>query len=537
MGIQDLYKIIKTHAKSQILTYYFHELSGLRLAVDISIFLYKYTRTTGTSSWMNQFILLLCTLKSHGIKAVCIFDGPNPPPEKKREQERRIAQREISLDRLKGCQRMRKLIQEKYLPFDKTLKDDTIQECKSLIGVRKGYPDTTDYTNPQDIAESLTTVIDRLKKSTYAITDDDKSNAMKIVKMMGLSAIQADGEAETLCAYLAVKGLVDAVLTEDTDVLAYGTPLMLAFKDFKLQDKKLQGIFLPGLLEELDLSLEEFRDLCILLSCDYNERVRGFPPDGKTHKKPVSIGPTHAYAMIQEYRCLEEICKHVEDESPLIYERCRELFTVPEHIPQGLVPYNKPPDYEKLEQLIKKYNLTIKIPYIEKCYKPAEVIFGDDSSENEEFVTGNIDDALKDNSQDECNTSSDESQNIEIDEIEVILDSSHEYKDESELNISEDDEIELQSSDDSEDKPYYVILCGVCQNDETGKEKCLEAHFKFASEDLYEMYEGDGFDMIMEEFNEWLQANGHEGWYLDDVIETVRSISPEDAIMPYNITK
>ena len=102
---------------------------------------------------------------------------------------------------------------------------------------------------------------------------------------MGLAYLQALGEAETLCAYLAIKGQVDAVLTEDTDVMAYGTPVMLAFKDLKVTDEQVYGLHHKNILKDLEMNHEEFRDLCILLSCDYNERVKGFVPDGRNRKK------------------------------------------------------------------------------------------------------------------------------------------------------------------------------------------------------------------------------------------------------------
>ncbi len=210
-----------------------------------------------------------------------------------------------------------------------------------------------------------------------------------LCEMSGLHAIQAPGEAETLFAYLAIKGKVDAVLTEDTDVLAYGTPLMLAFKGFKLREEKLVGIHLPSLLEEMELNMEEFRDLCILLSCDYNSRVKGYPPDGRRRKKAIGIGAKGALHMIRKYRRLEEVCKHVEDPAPLKYRRCRELFTIPETIPDDFIPYNLRPDYERLEIFISNQNLTVKVPYIAKCYKPAVLNFDDslDDSSSDESVS------------------------------------------------------------------------------------------------------------------------------------------------------
>lgn len=388
MGIQDLYPVMKSAAPDHIKAYHLSEFCGSRFAVDISIFLYRYIRSAGPIRWMGTFIIFLCTLKRHGIKAVCIFDGPNPPAEKGGEQERRRSVTKRMVDRLEECIRMRNNLQDEYTVHDNNneeVEPNIIKECRLLINPRqRKNKDATNYDDVYDIIDALNHVIERLTNQTLPITSEHTAMAIEIVRMFGLVAITADGEAETLCAYLAVKGQVDAVLTEDTDVLAYGTPLMLAFKDFKLNEEKLRGIHLPSLLEKMEMNQEEFRDLCILLSCDYNSRVKGYPPDGKNRKKPAPIGAKGALCMIQKYRRLEEVCKYVEDEKPLIYRRCRELFTIPKTIPfVNVVPCNKPPDYDKIQDLINKNNLTIKVDYIKSCHKPPNLHF-DDSTDDED---------------------------------------------------------------------------------------------------------------------------------------------------------
>ena len=220
--------------------------------------------------------------------------------------------------------------------------------------------------------------------------------------MMGLACFQADGEAETLCAYLACKGEVDAVLTEDTDVLAYGCPIMIAFKEFNLGDHRVYALRHQGIIDELGMNAEEFLDLCILLRCDYNKHerdgaggtVKGFPPDGKKRKKAVGIGHVNALLMVQKWRRMEEIVKHIVNPEPLKFRRCRELFTFPEDIPDVGVPFNDPLDIEKITTLIEENNLYIDISYIKECWKPISVVFEDfenqesDSDEDIEYDTG-----------------------------------------------------------------------------------------------------------------------------------------------------
>lgn len=390
MGIHDLYQVIKERAPSSLKEYHLSQFRGYRFAVDISIFLNKYIKSAGERLWMNTFILFICTLKRYGIKTVCIFDGPNPPPEKKAEQQRRRDEGKKAIDRLDKCMKYRELLVTKYIPQDLLLPVEMQEECKKLFGKPSKNTRTFVWSEPTEAHDALNATIAKLERAALPITDEHRSKAKMIAKMMGLPIFQADGEAEALCAYLAVHNYVDAVLTEDTDVLAYGTPWMVAFKDFKLSDEKVHAIHLPTLREELGYSQKELRDLCILLGCDYNKRVKGYPPDGKIHKKPTCIGYKGAIAMIDEYRDLDTASEYMEDSSPLIYERCREIFTPPsgEEVKRliKVMPHNNAPNYVAMDSFIKEERLTITLDYIEKCWEPGELIFhfeSDDESGEE----------------------------------------------------------------------------------------------------------------------------------------------------------
>jgi len=387
MGIKDLYKVIKEHCPDQLVKIHLSKLVGCSLAIDISIFLYKYVRSCGESHWISTFIHLLCTLKKHRIKAICVFDGPSPPPEKLKEQELRRSQLQSYTTRLKECVRLRDLLLSKYCPQRRIPSDEIKDECRLLISPKRNQKDRTNYDDPGEIAQSLILTIQRLEKQILPITKKHTLLAQKIVGMMGLAWFQAKGEAETLCAYLACKGQVDAVLTEDTDVLAYGCPVMLAFKDLSIGDNQIYALRYQGIINELGLNEDEFTDLCILLKCDYNKHEKdtfgqgpkGFPPDGKNRKKPVGIGHKGAVCMIQKWRRLEEVTNHIINPEVLKYPRCRELFTLPSSIPNMDIPFNKPLNIESLENLIQEHSLTISMDYIQTCWKPAEVNFESDS--------------------------------------------------------------------------------------------------------------------------------------------------------------
>ncbi len=394
MGIKDLYKLIP---KELLLTYKFEELRGIKVAVDISIFLYKTVRSCG-EGWMNSFIQLLCLLKKHNIKAVCIFDGPNPPIEKQREQKRRRSNLAQAIARLEECKIVKDALSNQYLNTDNTVISAEMKEkCKTLIIGKSKREDFTNYHSLVDIIESFDEIIRKLSNQTLAITDIHKNGAKTIVKLMNLHCVQADGEAEGVCASLLLAGQVDAIMTEDTDVLAYGCTLMLAFKDYKFSEQKMVGVYLPSVLEYLELNQKEFTDLCILLGCDYNKRIKAWPQDSKHRKKPICIGMKNALEFIQEFRSLDVIVNFIPEPGPLAYERCRELFIAPNLNGMEMVLDNLEPDYNQLEEFIVLNKISISVDHIRKCYEYRTVHYNEDegfiklndgevSSEGEEEV-------------------------------------------------------------------------------------------------------------------------------------------------------
>lgn len=374
MGISDFYEVIKSAAGSNILvTVKLSELSGQKVAVDISIFLNKFVKTCGGERWIDNFIYLLCALKRNGIKPVCIFDGPNPPIEKKREQERRRAEGAKIQQRINEGKKLIKKLEKMALEGEE-LDEETISDVKIVIGVRRGRNvDAINYDDIYDVLSGLKSCITKKEVQNLPIIPEYSKKAKEIIEIMGFCHFQAEGEAECLCASMCCLGLVDGVLSEDTDVMAYGTPFLLSKLDLKTETIVL--VSHEAILEGMEMEHEEFLDLCILLSCDYNERVKGYPPDGKKYKKPTPIGAKKALCMIQEYRRLEYVEEHLEDSDPLNYRRCRELFTPLEELPNITIPYNKEIDEDTLEHFLKTNRIRIKIDYILDTWKPVEMNF------------------------------------------------------------------------------------------------------------------------------------------------------------------
>lgn len=389
MGISDFYDVIKSVCPDVLVKISLEMLRGQKIAIDISIFLNQFVKTSGSERWVDRFILMFCCLKKHGIKPVSIFDGPNPPIEKKREQERRRRESAKIQARIDEGKRLIKAM-KKTAEAGGDLDEETIEKVKAVIGVRRGKNiDVINYDDIYDVISSLTTHVDRKEIQNLPILPIYAEKAKQIIEMMGFSWFQAEGEAETLCASMCCLGLVDAVMSEDTDVLAYGTPFLMA--KFDMKEETVTVVSHEAILEGMEMEHEEFLDLCILLSCDYNERVKGFPPDGRKYKKPTPIGAKKALSMIQEYRRLEVVEEHLEDSDPLNYRRCRELFTPRDSLPNISIPYSEPIDKKKTINFLRDNNCKIKLDYILKTWEPVELVFGVSGEDDEEIITDSDD--------------------------------------------------------------------------------------------------------------------------------------------------
>ncbi|KAK6490580.1 putative flap endonuclease 1-like protein [Huso huso] len=165
----------------------------------------------------------------------------------------------------------------------------------------------------------------RAEAGGYTRTQRPVSNQVqdcqKILKLLGVPYLQAPSEAEALCAELVKCGEVDGVASEDMDVLPFGSSLLIR----QIGTKEHRGVVeysLPKVLKTLGLTHEQFVDLCILLGCDYCEKIGG-------------LGPKRALALIQQHKTIEDVLLNINRTTHPVPENwkyldARKLFLDPE---------------------------------------------------------------------------------------------------------------------------------------------------------------------------------------------------------------
>ncbi|XP_037315192.2 probable flap endonuclease 1 homolog [Pungitius pungitius] len=143
------------------------------------------------------------------------------------------------------------------------------------------------------------------------------TDCLQLLKLLGVPVVQAPGDAEALCAWLVKEGTVDAVASEDMDTLPFGANILIRQLNAK-KDSEIVEYSLTKLLEKLQMSHEEFVDLCILLGCDYCDKMTG-------------LGPSRALTLIQEHRTIENVVLHVNRKTHPVpqmwgYKEARKIF-------------------------------------------------------------------------------------------------------------------------------------------------------------------------------------------------------------------
>jgi flap endonuclease-1 len=204
------------------------DLSGKKIAVDISIYLYKYV---GDNSLIENMYLMISIFKYYNITPIFIFDG-KPPAEKKALLKMR---RENKLDAEKEYNRLKSSLE--------TVIDDS---------------------GKQEIIENM----DALKKQFIYVNKQHIEKVKQLIIGFGATYYDAQGEADELCAMLVVKKKVWGCMSEDMDLFVYGCPRVLRY--FSLINRTAVLYNFKEILSTLDITLKEFRQICVLSGTDYN---------------------------------------------------------------------------------------------------------------------------------------------------------------------------------------------------------------------------------------------------------------------------
>lgn len=348
MGIKDLRTFLK---KENVDCFYKIPLSkfyGKRIAIDSLNWIFCYlgsavkfliNKKGDIMNFISQeelydrlvveFINFNIKLMNHGITPVWIWDGVSKDNKHVTQVERRNS---------------RKLMIEKKENIRKILED----------------------LNPLERPTELLKELQQLTINTTSLKREKLEDLKNFSLEIGIPTIIADDEAESLAASLAVERIVAAAWTADTDTYPIGCPIVVkGFENIK-GDYHFNAVFTPKILKSLDMTPTEFRDFCIMLGTDFNDRIPG-------------IGPANSYKLIKRYKNLEDIEKNCTKHNfyMLKYKEIRCQFCAFDTKYDGIndLFINKEVDYKELENKYEnKYDLQNIFTCLRTTEKPSNII-------------------------------------------------------------------------------------------------------------------------------------------------------------------
>ena len=230
MGIKYLNNFLRTECGDLIKVISIAELSGKKIAVDISIYMYKYE---SNEALIENMYLMLATFRQYNIIPIFIFDG-KPPTEKKALLQKR--------------KENKKEAEKEY----------------NILKQKLDMNDIIDYDDKQEIISNM----DLLKKQFIYINREKIEQVKNLIRAYGTTYYDAPGEADELCALLVLKNKVWACLSEDMDMFVYGCTRVIRYLSLFNHTAVLYNT--KEILQKLSITQKELREICVLSGTDYN---------------------------------------------------------------------------------------------------------------------------------------------------------------------------------------------------------------------------------------------------------------------------
>ncbi|KAK8173837.1 DNA-repair protein rad13 [Phyllosticta citrichinensis] len=179
-------------------------------------------------------------------------------------------------------------------PEDEELFRQLAQESEEHARFASTFNSKTQEANAIDYERELKALRNQQKKDRRdadEVTQTMVAECQQLLSLFGLPYITAPMEAEAQCAELVSLGLVDGIVTDDSDIFLFGGTRV--YKNMFNQAKFVECYFTSDLESEFGLTRERLIAIAQLLGSDYTE---GLP----------RVGPVTALEVLSEFGDLTE---------------------------------------------------------------------------------------------------------------------------------------------------------------------------------------------------------------------------------------
>ncbi len=253
MGIRCLNKFINKNCMKSISKKHFKNLYGKKIAVDTNIYMYKFIEN---NELIENFYFMISLFQYYNIKPIFIFDG-------KIDKEK--------LETIYKRKEQKIVAEEKY---NKLLLEYN-PNCEHMIELKKQFT--------------------RVPRNMF-------SEVKTLITLMGETYIDAPCEADELCSWLVISNQVYGCLSEDTDMFVYGCNNV--YKNIDLDNQTLHKYDLISILRQMNISKNNFIQLCVISDNDYNNNNKGFNYYYhlyRKYKKYYNYGNFYDWLILQSY--------------------------------------------------------------------------------------------------------------------------------------------------------------------------------------------------------------------------------------------
>lgn len=246
MGIKNMMTIVKRYAPSSLKYTTINNYKNKILGIDANLMIYKMIFAIRRNGYdimkgkikvthIHALIDKLVAFRKYNITPIFVFDGKHP------------TFKQQTMDKRKEHQ---KTMKKKYT------------QAKTKENKKKYYYMKT------------------------GITEQELNDCKKLISSFGYMWLKASGEADSQLAYMSKQKMVDAIVSDDMDILIFGGTVLL--KNFSVStNKQIQEIKLKQLLKGLKMTQTQLIHVGMILGCDYCDNLKG-------------IGPIKAVSLIKE---------------------------------------------------------------------------------------------------------------------------------------------------------------------------------------------------------------------------------------------
>ncbi|KAJ8325619.1 DNA repair protein rad2 [Batrachochytrium dendrobatidis] len=238
--------------------------------------------------------------------------------------------------------------------------DSAIDVPTQLEDEMQGYQEyfpTVDLTSPidlnlKDVEQELTELEQQQRRGLRDASDITASmiaETQELLKQFGIPYIVATTEAESQCAFLQKQGLVEGIVTDDSDVFVFGGEVV--YKNMFTQTRSVEIYTMDRLQEQLGLSREKLILLAYLLGSDYTPGL-------------VGIGPVTSVEILNEWCNLDYskggVDANLEPTSALTGLEAFKAWV--KRVGSGILDKEDSPTRKKLRNLAKKLDIPDGFP-------------------------------------------------------------------------------------------------------------------------------------------------------------------------------